>query len=290
MLAISWAQMPPRGANSSGLISQAGSAGLGSEMRGWSSGGASLMGGPLPARVPEEGPSDDSRRSWQLLTGHDNGQLLVWNAAADRLVPACKLGEPGSAVRGAASLDAWGLVCTAHANGEIALFSRPAQASDWGGGALSGALSSAASHALASASSSTHSSCAGAVGGLPASATPVGIACVRPRRLVLRAHRGGITAAGGSSSGLVTASSQGTLRLWRAADLAREADKAGLVLGGSLGRRTTAAATLSATERWVGPLGPMVLSTCHLSCQHLGLDWIMFECWFAYCPSRCPSA
>lgn len=226
-------------------MSHAASSGLGPDNRGHSSGGG--LGGALPACVPEHGVMGDPRKDWQLLTGHDYGQLLVWNAAADRLVPACKLGEAGSPVRAAVSLDAWGLVCTAHANGEIAVFARPSQAGDWGGGALS----TAASYALpsSSASGSTHSSFAGAAAA-SAHTTPVGLACVRPRRLVLRAHRGTITAAGGCASGLVTASNQGTLRLWRAADLAREADKAGLALGGQLGRRTTTSAvSIVSSER-----------------------------------------
>jgi hypothetical protein len=243
MQLISWASQPSRGGTSSGLISHAGSTALSAEMRGWSSGGALAVGASMPAPVPEGSAVDNVRGPAQLLSGHENGQVLVWNAASDRLAPACKLGDPGSPVRAVASLDAWGLVATAHANGELALFARPAAATDWGGGILSGATS----YALTSAGS-TQSSCAGGAGGLQPHTTSVGAPTVRPRRAVVRAHRHSIVAAGGSASGVVTASNTGTLRLWRAAELAREAERAGILCGAVAGRGTTASAAMSAVS------------------------------------------
>lgn len=242
MMALSWAAAAPRTTTSSGFMSNAASAALGPDSRGASSGGASLAAASLPAPVPEHG-GDGARTRWQLLSGHDSGQVLVWNVGRDTLAPACKLGEGGSPVRAVVALDAWGLIATAHANGELTVFARAAQAADWGGGALSGA----ASHALSSASvGSAHDSGSGSGG----HTTSVGVACVRPRRVVVRAHRSAITAAAGCAAGLVTASSQGTLRLWRAADLAREADKGGLQL--YTGRRTTMSnASVGSMERWV---------------------------------------
>lgn len=231
MAALSWAPHALRATVSSGIISAAASAGLGPESRGGSAGSGALSTGALPASVPEhaavESAADEARRSWQLLSGHDSGQVLVWNVVRDRLTPVCKLGEPGSAVRAVVSLDAWGLIATAHASGEVALVSRPAQASDWGGGALSTGAGSSS----------------GSIAGPAAPTMSVGIACVRPRRAVLRAHRSSIVAAGGCSGGVVTASGQGTLRLWRSAELAREADRAGLQLHAA--RRTTTVSTVS---------------------------------------------
>jgi hypothetical protein len=235
----------PWGPGALGTASSGG--GLGAAGRGGSA-AAPLTPSVLPASVPEDGVGGDPRAGWQLLTAHDNGQVLVWNAAADHLQPVCKLGETGSPVRTVASLDAFGLICTAHANGELALFPRAQHASDWGGGGMAHGASS-------SSGGSGHPSASGAGAQPPSAAaagptTAVGIACVRPRRLVLRAHRSSITAAGASAGGVATASNQGTLRLWRAADLAREAERAGLLAG--LPRRTTTSAASAALsiDRW----------------------------------------
>jgi len=249
MIALNWSSAAP-------LQSTSSTGGFGILGGGSSSGGGAAQHHPQyqhPASVPEDSVGGDPRSGWQLLTGHDNGQVLVWNAAADSLHPACKLGETGSPVRTITYFEPWGLLCTAHANGELALFARAAHASDWGG---SSGLSGAASHALGSAGGSDSglgaappttgavqnpSICVGAVQN---PSICVGVACVRPKRLLLRAHRSSIVAAGACSTGLVTASTQGTLRLWRAADLAHEADKAGLLA--CLGRRTTTSAASSA--------------------------------------------
>lgn len=42
---------------------------------------------------------EDTRSMWRLLTGHDNGQMLVWQACSDVLQPILKVGETGSAIR-----------------------------------------------------------------------------------------------------------------------------------------------------------------------------------------------
>jgi hypothetical protein len=243
MLDLSWPSQARRGTAGSGAISSTASTALSVDARGISGGSGSLGIAALPPCVPEDAAGGDPRSMWQLLTGHENGQILVWDAAADSLQPRCKLGEAGSPIRSLVHLEAWGLLCTAHANGEIALFARSAQPGDWGGGFLSNAVS----HTFVSGGGggSTNSSGSGvAAASSSALAAPqhgmsMGTPCVRPRRLALRAHRSNITAAGGCSLGLVTASEKGTLRLWRAADLAREADKAGLIMASLVGRRTT---------------------------------------------------
>lgn len=212
--------------------------------------GSGVAGGGCPATVPEETGAAGPRTSWQLLTGHDNGQVLVWDAARDVLAPVCKLGEPGSAVRALGCLDPWGLICSAHANGEIALFSRLTGGADWGGphggGVGGGAYGEAATVGGGSGAS-------GASGGGLLSAS-VGIACMRPRRAVLRAHRTAIAAAGACAAGVVTASSQGSVKLWRAAELAREAERAGLQLAAP---RRTCTSTLSgmSMDRWSAARG-----------------------------------
>lgn len=217
----------------------------------------------LPAAVPEHEALPersvsvgDGRSSWQLLTGHENGQVLVWNAARDRLQPACKLGDPGgSAVRAITTLDAWDLVVTAHASGDIALFARAANASDWGGGQPLAKVSTPADTpggGGGGGGSSSGSISSTAMALKPAAATSVGVACVRPRRVTVRSHRSAIVAAAGcSSSGVATASGMGTVRLWRAADLAREAERAGLPLRATTASRRTTAASSASADRWV---------------------------------------
>ena len=242
MLALVWTQGEPHTvsgsrAASSGFMAPGDARSSGDGMSASGSLGPSAS---LPAPVPEHGtlpqPSGgDARAGWQLLTGHENGQLLVWNAARDRLQPACKLGEAGGgggggAVRAVASLDAWGLIVVAHAGGELALFPRAARASDWGG------LAGGAAAVPVGSSSGSPSA--------PAPATAVGVPCVRPRRAVLRAHRSAIVAAAACPFGVATASGMGSLRLWRAADLARAAERAGLPIQGAA-RRTTAASSAS---------------------------------------------
>ena len=230
ILPLNWAALRSGRHSSSAANMQ-----LGPESRGGSSAGGTLAGMPPPATVPEESSGERPCGSWQLLTGHDNGQVLVWDVARDILAPVCELGEVGSPVRAVASLDSWGLICTAHANGELALFARAAHAADWGGASSGGSAANAGG-----GSGGGGSSCPGSAGAPRLSTTSVGIACIRPRRVVLRAHRTPITAAGACASGIVTASSQGTLRLWRAAQLAREADRGGLQL--STARRTATCA------------------------------------------------
>ncbi|KAG2500702.1 hypothetical protein HYH03_001467 [Edaphochlamys debaryana] len=63
--------------------------------------------------------------SWRLLTGHENGQLLLWHPNFNVLAPLLRIGEPCSPCRGIASFDSCRLVATGHQNGEMHLFVQP---------------------------------------------------------------------------------------------------------------------------------------------------------------------
>lgn len=112
----------------------------------------------------------------------------------------------------------YNMVGTAHANGEVSLFVCPdsvrgttlneQHGSDWG-------------------ASSVPTSPQGSVN------------LLRPRKLSIRAHRSSVVAAVGSGDSIVTASGLGTIRMWHAHELAREAEKNGL-LGSSMQRACTA--------------------------------------------------
>ncbi|KAF6253127.1 hypothetical protein COO60DRAFT_1463350 [Scenedesmus sp. NREL 46B-D3] len=83
------------------------------------------------ASVPEDGIGEQPRSSWRLITGHDNGQLLLWSGASDRLVPLVVVGEPLGPVRGVTVLEQQGLLVVARGNGDVSLFLRPARDEDW---------------------------------------------------------------------------------------------------------------------------------------------------------------
>lgn len=46
-----------------------------------------------------------ARPPWRLLTGHENGQLLLWNPSHTALAPLLRIGEPGSPCRGIAAFE-----------------------------------------------------------------------------------------------------------------------------------------------------------------------------------------
>ncbi len=61
--------------------------------------------------------------TWRLLTGHENGQLLLWHPRASVLAPLIRIGEPASSVRGIHVFDdVFGIVVTAHQDGTLQFF------------------------------------------------------------------------------------------------------------------------------------------------------------------------
>jgi len=223
----------------------------------------------VPCCVPEDNIGEDPRSSWRLITGHESGQLLLWNAAADRLQPLVKIGEPGlSPVRALSVMEEQGLLAVVHANGDLALFLRPARDRDWlmgpatqstaGGFAVDGSVGSGTSGVgLAAGATGGGGSCqagtaafqgydsaAGAAltsgggaasdrgrstGGGSSAAAPAGLTTIKPRRVVLRSHRSMLVAAAACSSGVATASSLGAIKLWPADGLGKEAERCGLL-------------------------------------------------------------
>lgn len=220
----------------------------------------------VPCSVPEDHIGEDPRSSWRLITGHESGQLLLWNAAADWLQPVVKVGDPGlSPVRALCVMEEQGLVAAVHANGDLALFLRPARDRDWlmspakstagaaaaaAGSTLDGSTGGASPTASGAGGSSSPrgqpgaseqqllspaTSTGGGVGergkssGGGAATAAVGLNTIKPRRVVLKSHRSVLVAAAACSNGVVTASALGSIKLWPAEGLAKEAERCGLL-------------------------------------------------------------
>lgn len=218
----------------------------------------SLAGSLIASILLEDGIAEDPRSSWRLITGHENGQLLIWEAAVDSLHPLVKVGEAGaSPVRAVAALEQQGLVAVAHSSGELVLFNRPVRDEDWmlscapapqAGNSTLGTLavkhqahcgldgagasrrpsgsSRALSHiAHAAAASATMAAAAVA---LRHSTVPCPLTTIKPRKAVLCSHRCSLAAAAACGYGVVTASSLGAIKLWTGEALAKEAEKLGM--------------------------------------------------------------
>lgn len=216
----------------------------------------------VPTSVPEDNIGEDPRSGWRLISGHENGQLLLWNAASDRLQPVIKIGEPGlSPVKSLCVMEEQGLLAVVHANGELALFLRPTRDRDWlmgptttaapsaatsEGGAGQGISGGGAAAAGAAAANAGGSAAGGQTGeqlspatstGIPGervrsgggSTAAAGLTTIKPRRVVLKSHRSMLVAAAACSGGVVTASALGSIKLWPAEGLGKEAERCGLL-------------------------------------------------------------
>jgi hypothetical protein len=218
------------------------------------------------ASVPENSIGEQPRCSWRLVTGHDNGQLLIWSGASDRLMPLVKVGEPLGPVRAVTVFENQGLLAVARANGDVSLFLRPARDEDWvlppvqlpaqqqqhqqlavcarddtadGAGPACCGSSDAGG-------SGNGSSCAGTAAGdntqqqqqqqqqqVQQQAQLLeqqGLTAIKPRKVTLRSHRSQLACAAACAAGVATASSLGAIKLWSAEGLAREAERGGLMI------------------------------------------------------------
>lgn len=242
--------------------------------------GSSGGGLGLPCSVPEDKLGENPRSSWRLVTGHENGQLLLWCAALDCLQPLVNVGDPGtSPVRAVSVMESQRLVAVMHANGELALFARPARDQDWllvpstattadaaaaaaagdaaaaassaggtlrqpgsssGGGALHTGMAEAAAsstpaagqHTPAAERQGTGTGASGSKASTPAAAAL--LSTIKPRRVLIKTHRSMLVAAAACGSGVVTSSALGSIRLWPAQGLGKEAERCGLVQPGLL--------------------------------------------------------
>lgn len=223
-----------------------------------------LVGLDVPTSVPEDHIGEDPRSSWRLVTGHESGQLLLWNAAADQLQPVIRVGEAGlSPVKSLCVMEEQGLLAVVHANGDLAVFIRPMRDRDWllgpttmsaagdgagaaaaaagtvGGGVSCSSSSNSGSaagstpgdtlsHALSSGPPAPHGDRARSGGG-GGGTNGAGLTTIKPRRVVLHSHRSMLVAAAACSGGVVTASALGSIKLWPAEGLGREAERCGLL-------------------------------------------------------------
>jgi hypothetical protein len=213
----------------------------------------------VPTSVPEDNIGEDPRSGWRLITGHESGQLLLWNAASDRLQPLIKIGDTGlSPVRALCVMEEQGLLAVVHANGDLAMFLRPSRDRDWlmgpttaAAAAAAGCLMDGAASGAAGAGAAAGGSAGGSANGQgveqlsPATsggaladrgrsgggiaAAAAGLTTIKPRRVVLRSHRSMLVAAAACSSGVVTASALGSIKLWPATGLGKEAERCGLL-------------------------------------------------------------
>lgn len=209
----------------------------------------------VPTSVPEDNIGEDPRSGWRLITGHESGQLLLWNAASDRLQPLIKIGDAGlSPVRALCVMEEQGLLAVVHANGDLAMFLRPSRDRDWLMGPTTAAVAAGcsmdgAASGVSGAGAVANCSAGGSANGQggeqlsPATSSgPVadrgrsgggsaasGLTTIKPRRVVLRSHRSMLVAAAACSSGVVTASALGSIKLWPAAGLGKEAERCGLL-------------------------------------------------------------
>ncbi|GIL75439.1 hypothetical protein Vretifemale_5158 [Volvox reticuliferus] len=154
--------------------------------------------GSRAAQPPSTGgASGKPMSSWRLLTGHENGQLLLWHPGHRNLAPLLRIGDPGSPCRGIAAFEGFNLVVTGHQGGQLHLFRQPAAESALPPGADSVSPQSLGTH--------------------------------RPKMVVVTAHKSRLDRMTCNATSCVTASILGTIRLWHAADLAAEAQRLGLV-------------------------------------------------------------
>ncbi|GLI61954.1 hypothetical protein VaNZ11_004517 [Volvox africanus] len=146
---------------------------------------------------PTSGAGGHPGSSWRLLTGHENGQLLLWHPGHRNLAPLLRIGDPGSPCRGIAAFEGFNLVVTGHQGGQLHLFRQPTTESALPPGADS--------------------------------ASPQSLGTHRPKMVVVTAHKSRLDRMTCNATSCVTASILGTIRLWHAADLAAEAQRLGLV-------------------------------------------------------------
>lgn len=89
-------------------------------------------GGHGGSGLPTPHISSSGVAQWRLLTGHENGQLLLWHPDSPRLAPLISIGDTGSPIRGIVVFEDYNLVVTGHHSGELVVFLKP------GGGAGAG--------------------------------------------------------------------------------------------------------------------------------------------------------
>ncbi|KAG1670164.1 hypothetical protein FOA52_000876 [Chlamydomonas sp. UWO 241] len=159
-------------------------------------------GAPIMTDRPSSAPH--ATAPWRVLTGHANGQLLMWHSSASRLVPLLAICDPGqSAVVGVGTLDEYGLLIVARACG-----------------AADVCLCPSLSHGAAPTEPG--------IGGQPSQAAPLGL--YRPRTLSLEADVCGIKALASSPAGFITLGATSELLGWHAHDVAIEASRHGLTI------------------------------------------------------------
>eukprot|EP00798_Chlamydomonas_sp_ICE-L_P025957 gene25957-11641_t len=142
-----------------------------------------------------------TQATWRLLTGHENGQVLLWHPDSDRLLPLLRIGEPTSPIRGITVFKDYNLVVIGHASGELALTAQQG-------------MEPPGSENLSSAN----------------------FGMFKPRRVMIRAHKGNLAMMVGYENTCVSASHLGTIKLWQAKELVSEAEHQGLVTDRNMDR------------------------------------------------------
>eukprot|EP01025_Chloroclados_australasicus_P031072 TRINITY_DN3136_c1_g1_i4.p1 TRINITY_DN3136_c1_g1~~TRINITY_DN3136_c1_g1_i4.p1 ORF type:complete len:1377 (-),score=137.85 TRINITY_DN3136_c1_g1_i4:366-4496(-) len=165
---------------------------------------------PIPTAYYQLSESDRNSESKQyekterVLTGHENGQILVWDTKyysstpESTFRPILKVGQPCSPIRGLVLLEQLGIVCAGHADGELQLRRFSSSMDKFLPGGKRG-------------SSNTHDN---------------KVTVIHPRVAKIQAHRNGMALCVGGGDMIITAGWFGTVRQFPEAYLRSELEQA----------------------------------------------------------------
>uniref|UniRef100_A0A7S3R324 Protein kinase domain-containing protein n=1 Tax=Dunaliella tertiolecta TaxID=3047 RepID=A0A7S3R324_DUNTE len=153
---------------------------------------------PQSPRHSQAGATAPAGSHWRLLTGHENGQLLLWNPNAKRLSPLIMIGPPGSPIRGVKYMEEEQLVVTAHYSGDMHMFAVPPL--------------DVIVPPIAQASKGSDS-----------------FGVFKPKTAVLKLHKSAVVGMVSTGAACATWSVQGSIRLWTAHDFVDTMGRQGLI-------------------------------------------------------------
>lgn len=129
-------------------------------------------------------------QEWRLLTGHKNGQVLMWHPDYQTLQPMLKFGDLSSSVKGICVFPNHRILVVGRKNGELHV-----------------SRANLENMEMSTPKDAKH------------------LSTIRPKKVVVPAHKSNLALMVGGGFKLATASAQGTIRLWQAEELEKEAEK-----------------------------------------------------------------
>eukprot|EP00798_Chlamydomonas_sp_ICE-L_P018547 gene18547-25054_t len=204
---------------------------------------------PSAGRVGKLTKKSPSGKMWRIMTGHENGQVLVWQPASNKLLPLLRVGEPVSPIRGLVAFDDWNLLVQCHANGDMVVMFRGGiepPGSDIASGSTFGLMRPRKVIVRGNMSPI-------------ALMTSFGDSCVTTTTSgVVRGHKSPITLMTSFGESCVATTTSGTVRLWYAQDLANEAALQGLHTGST---KTLLKSQMETSTSGVVPSGSVASSS-----------------------------